>query len=93
VSDLITTSQDAYRNACIATYVTMLTGAKGVVQRVKDPRGQTAAEYMGVLLLVAAIITAVMATGMAGKIRDAINDQIKSITSAGDACKKDPAKC
>jgi hypothetical protein len=94
MSDLITTSQDAYRNACIATFVTLVTSGKGLAHRVKDEaRGQTAAEYMGVLLLVAAIITAVVASGVGGDIKKAIVDQINDIKGAGDACKKDPTKC
>ena len=93
MSDLITTSQDTYRDACIATYVTLINGAKGLAQRAKDPRGQTAAEYMGVLLLVAAIITAVVASGVGGKIKSAIETQVSDISKAGDACKKDASKC
>ena len=60
MSDFITTTQDAYRSACIATFVTLISAGKGVAERVKDEaRGQTAAEYMGVLLIVAAVVAAV----------------------------------
>ena len=58
MSDLITTTQDTYRNACIMTLVTLLTAGTGLVERARDPRGQTAAEYMGVILLVSLIILA-----------------------------------
>jgi Flp pilus assembly pilin Flp len=59
--------------------------AWGVLQalagRARDQRGQTAAEYMGILLVVAVIIGAVATSGVGGKISDLIGDMIDSISS------------
>ena len=59
-----------------------------VGERAKDPRGQTAAEYMGVLLLVAAIITVVITAGVGKTIKDTIIQQINDIKGSKDACVK-----
>ena len=88
MSDLITTTQDAYRSACIATFVSLISAGKGLAERAKDPRGQTAAEYMGVLLLVAAIITVVITAGVGKTIKDTIIQQINDIKGSKDACVK-----
>ena len=45
MSDLITTAQDTYRNACIDA---VLRRQARLVERSREERGQTAAEYMGV---------------------------------------------
>jgi hypothetical protein len=85
MSDLITTSQDAYRNACITTFCALISAG----QRVKDEaRGQTAAEYMGVLLLVGAIITVVVTSGVGGHLKTAIFDAIDNISNQKPDCSK-----
>lgn len=89
MSDLITSSQDAYRSACIATFVTLIAAGHGLVERVKDEtRGQTAAEYMGVLLLVGAIITIVVTSGVGTHIKDAIVGAVDNISDQKPNCKK-----
>jgi hypothetical protein len=89
MSDFFTTSQDAYRTACIATFVTLVTAGHGLVERVKnEDRGQTAAEYMGVLLLVGAIITIVVTSGVGKHIRDAIVGAVDNISEQKPNCKK-----
>jgi hypothetical protein len=94
MSDFISTSQDAVRDACIATFVTLMTAGKGLAERVKDEtRGQTAAEYMGVLLLIAAIIAAVVGSGIGDDIAGFLHDKVKKISDTpipapckGDDC-------
>jgi pilus assembly protein Flp/PilA len=49
--------------------------------RARDQRGQTAAEYMGILLIVAVIIGAIATSGVGGKISDLIGNMIDSISS------------
>ena len=49
--------------------------------RARDQRGQTAAEYMGILLIVAVIIGAIATSGVGGKISDLISNMIDSISS------------
>jgi len=88
MSDFITTSQDAYRNACIATFCALI----GAGHRVKDEtRGQTAAEYMGVLLLVGAIITVVVTSGVGEHIKTAMVEAIDKISNTKADCSK--GKC
>ena len=57
MSDLITTTQDTFRDACIARSAPSARRPR-VAERAKDD-GQTAAEYMGILLLVSAILVAI----------------------------------
>ncbi|MGW4230606.1 hypothetical protein OG596_13590 [Streptomyces sp. NBC_01102] len=44
-------------------------------------RGQTAFEYLGIILVVVAIIGAIMATGIGGAISGRISGLVSSITS------------
>jgi Flp pilus assembly pilin Flp len=97
MSDLITSSQDAYRNACIATFCALITAGHSVADgagRLKDEaRGQTAAEYMGVLLLVGAIITVVVSSGIGGHLQKAIFDAVTNISNQKPDCKAKGASC
>lgn len=52
--------------------------------RLRDERGQTATEYLGVIVVVAAIIAVLAGTTDIGDtIKDAIIDTIDSITGGG----------
>ena len=55
----------------------------------REERGQTAAEYMGILLVVAAIIGALIASGLPGDIASAAQSAVCRI--AGDSCGASPA--
>jgi Flp pilus assembly pilin Flp len=68
MSDLITTAQDSFRDHCIEAYVAVEGFVKDLVERARDDRGQTAAEYMGVLLVVSVIIAGVSQTGIGDQI-------------------------
>ena len=61
----------------------MLDNLAKLAGRAREQRGQTAAEYMGILLVVAVIIGAVATSGVGGKISDLIGSMIDSI-SPGD---------
>jgi Flp pilus assembly pilin Flp len=74
MSEFISTSQDAVRDACIATFVHSHSFMRSVAERAKNDQGQTAAEYMGVLLLIAVIITAVVNS----HVGDVIGREIKA---------------
>ena len=67
---------DLLRELCIRIYV-----------RGRDPRGQTAAEYVGVLLVVSVIIAAVANTKVGDQIVDKIKDLVDDI--AGGKSGKD----
>jgi Flp pilus assembly pilin Flp len=56
MSDLITTAQDTFRQQCVQAFVNV----QALVERMREERGQTAAEYMGILFVIAAIIVAVV---------------------------------
>jgi Flp pilus assembly pilin Flp len=55
----------------------MLSVATRVLAR--DPSGQTGAEYLGVLLVVAAIIVAIVATDPGQAISDKLSDIVRDI--------------
>ena len=69
----------------------MIDGAHPVVQdrrqrrafrprvRLRDEAGQTAAEYLGVIVLIAAILAAIASTGIGGKLTDLIEDAIDKV--------------
>jgi Flp pilus assembly pilin Flp len=64
MSDFTTTIQTAYREFCIQA-----SGAAiGLRNRVSEQRGQTAAEYMGILLFVAVVIGALISFNVDGEI-------------------------
>jgi hypothetical protein len=75
MSDITTTLQDAYREVCIQVHGVAI----GVSNRLGQERGQTAAEYMGILLVVAVIIGALIAADVDGKIAKAANDMVDKI--------------
>jgi Flp pilus assembly pilin Flp len=55
--------------------------------RARNPRGQTAAEYVGVLLVVSVIIAAVATTDVGHELTDKISSLVRDI-SGGDSGKK-----
>jgi hypothetical protein len=69
MSDLITTTQDTIREQCIGLYVGMLSTMDTLAERARENRGQTAAEYMGVLLVISVIIAAVSQTEIGEAIK------------------------
>lgn len=75
MSDFTTTLQDAYRELCIQAHG----AAAGLRNRLSDQSGQTAAEYMGILLVVAVIIGALIAADVDGKIAKAANEMVDKI--------------
>jgi hypothetical protein len=51
--------------------------------RALDAGGQTASEYMGILLIVAVIIAAIVKSGVAGTISDRIGQLVDQIGGSG----------
>ena len=64
MSDFSTAVQDAYREFCIQARGAIV----GARSRMSEQRGQTAAEYMGILLFVAVVIGALIALDVDGEI-------------------------
>jgi Flp pilus assembly pilin Flp len=87
MSNLITTTQDTYRNACIDAFFGIQSFATSLSERSDEERGQTAAEYMGVLLVVSVIIAAVANTKVGDQIVDKIKDIVDKI-AGGESAKK-----
>jgi hypothetical protein len=84
MSNLITTTRDAGRNAVIAGYFGVRRAGHVLADRAKDPTGQTAAEYMGVLFLVAMIIAAIVLLKVPQTIADGINGLVNNISTGTD---------
>ena len=53
-----------------------------LAERAKEQRGQTAAEYMGILLIVSLIIAALITAGVAGDIASQVDELIAKIGGA-----------
>jgi hypothetical protein len=54
-----------------------------ITERARDERGQTAAEYMGLLFVIALIIGALISVGVPGTIAEAANGLIEEISNGG----------
>jgi len=57
------------------------TSAAALVRRLREERGQTSAEYVGMLVLVAAIVLAVSSAGIGDRLTDTLRQQIAALTS------------
>jgi Flp pilus assembly pilin Flp len=79
MSDLITTAQDSFRDTCIEAYVGLESFVAGLVERARENKGQTAAEYMGVLLVVSVIIAGVAQTKIGTQIVDRMKELVDQI--------------
>lgn len=79
MSDLITTAQTTFREQCIEAFVGLQSLARSVAERAREDRGQTAAEYMGILFVVAALIVGVMGAHMDTTIRDRLGKIVEAI--------------
>jgi hypothetical protein len=79
MSNLITTTQDSIRDRAIDVYFGAQAMLEGLAERAREDRGQTAAEYMGVLLVVSVIIAAVSTTGIGGEIVARLSTLVQNI--------------
>jgi len=75
MSDITTTLTAAYREFCIQAHGATV----GLRNRVSDQSGQTAAEYMGILLVVAVIIGTLVASPLDDKIAKAAGEMVDKI--------------
>jgi hypothetical protein len=76
MSDFTSSIQDTYRELCIQLH----SAGVALRNRLEQERGQTAAEYMGILLVVAVIIGALIAADVDGKIAEAANKMVDKIS-------------
>ena len=91
MSNLITTAQDTFRKQCIEAFVGLQSFMKGLAERARETDGQTAAEYMGVLLVVSVIIAGVATTGIGDDIVKKMSHLVDQI-STGSTDHKAAAK-
>jgi pilus assembly protein Flp/PilA len=63
------------------TYLTALlqNAVHGARERLRDESGQTAAEYMGVIVLIAAILAAIAVSDIGDKLVSTITDAIQKV--------------
>ena len=79
MSNAISTVRDAGREAALRTHVAV----RDLAARASEQRGQTAAEYMGILLIVSLIIAALITAGVAGDIAGKVDELIGKIGGGG----------
>jgi len=79
MSDLTTHTQDAARELAIRVHGALHAAAARVRELPSETRGQTAAEYMGILLVVSVIIAALFASQVDEKIVTAAEGLIDKI--------------
>jgi hypothetical protein len=77
-------TEELTRELAIRTRVAISDLVHAVGERAREQRGQTAAEYMGILLIVAMIIGALFSLGVHTMIRDAVEGFINNI-KAGES--------
>jgi Flp pilus assembly pilin Flp len=54
-------------------------GSRRAAERLRDPSGQDLIEYGGILILVAAIITALFATGIVSDVKNFVSSAVDNI--------------
>jgi hypothetical protein len=75
MSNLISTAQDTLREQCIEAFVGLQSMAQSITERAREQRGQTAAEYMGILFIIGAIIGLIATT----HLENDISSRLKTI--------------
>jgi hypothetical protein len=80
MSDITTTSRELAIRARVAMQ-DVAGRTRDLVERARDERGQTAAEYMGVLLLVSLIIAALFTSSIGDWITNGVGDLVNDIAN------------
>jgi len=79
MSDITTHTQDTFHELCGRADAALRTVAKRIRELPEEARGQTAAEYMGILLIVSLIIAALFASSIGTDIVNAAKNLIGDI--------------
>lgn len=85
MSDITTHTQDTFHELCGRADAALRTVAKRIRELPEEARGQTAAEYMGILLIVSLIIAAVVKTDIAKTISERVGAIVDAIAHGKDA--------
>ena len=76
MSNITTTAQDTSLELAVRTQTFMHDLVERMTTRLEENRGQTAAEYMGILLIVGTVIAGLIAIGIPGKVSKAATDAL-----------------
>jgi pilus assembly protein Flp/PilA len=87
MSDITTTINDASVELQVRTLNRLRSFLEGQMERMREERGQTAAEYLGVLVVVSVIIALVSQTQVGKEISDSISTVVGKI-AGGESAKK-----
>ncbi|MFF5974146.1 Flp family type IVb pilin [Streptomyces sp. NPDC012769] len=74
---------DALLKALTKARVHAATWLEARAARARGDRGQTAVEYLGIIVVVVAIVVAITGTDIGQSIKDAITRKIASLTGGG----------
>jgi hypothetical protein len=84
MSELTTHTQDNFRALCARADVALRSAARRLRELPSEVRGQTGAEYMGILLIVSLIIAALFTLDIHHLIANAAADLVKDIAHHKD---------
>lgn len=76
---MLQTMNEKSLELAVVTQVAVTDLMERMRDRLEDEEGQTSAEYLGIILVVVAIIGGIAASGIGGKITTAIGNAIDSI--------------
>ena len=79
MSHITTTAQDATLELAVRSQTYVADLVERMQARLADEEGQTAAEYMGILLIVGTIIAALIKLKIGDKVKTGVDDAIKQI--------------
>ena len=82
MSNITTTAQDASLELAVRTQTFTHDLVERMQARLADNRGQTAAEYMGILLIVGTVIAAIFTLGLPGRISRSITKALTDMKAA-----------
>jgi Flp pilus assembly pilin Flp len=77
------TITDRTEELAIRAWIALSGAGRAVAERARDQRGQTAAEYMGLLFVIALIIGALISVGVHETISREANNLINDISKGG----------
>ncbi len=85
MSDITTTISETAIELQVRTLTGLQAFAERTMARMQEERGQTAAEYLGVLVVVSVIIALVSQTQVGSEISDAISSVVEKIAGGESA--------
>ena len=83
MENIVERTEELVREAGIRTQLALDNVVADVAERRREERGQTAAEYMGILFIVALIIAALITAKVPEKIGNAAGTLIDKIANGG----------